>query len=104
MVVWYLDEGRNDAIGSDSIKRGGSCRQRRTPHDLETYRSFKLDRATSVADGIPPTNHDDIADTASSYCNAYADSMERDAKAFRQIGITLAEADAMAAASIESIS
>lgn len=71
---------------------------------LETYRSFKLDRATSVADGIPPTNHDDIADTASSYCNAYADSMERDAKAFRQIGITLAEADAMAAASIESIS
>ena len=71
---------------------------------LETYRSFKLDRATSVADGIPPTNHDDIADTASSYCNAYADSMERDAKAFRQIGITLAEADAMAAANIESIS
>lgn len=71
---------------------------------LETYRSFKLNRATSVADGIPPTNHDDIADTASSYCNAYADSMERDAKAFRQIGITLAEADAMAAASIESIS
>ena len=71
---------------------------------LETYRSFKLDRATSVADGIPPTNHDDIADTASSYCNAYADSMERDAEAFRQIGITLAEADAMAAASIESIS
>ena len=71
---------------------------------LETYRSFKLDSATSVADGIPPTNHDDIADTASSYCNAYADSMERDAKAFRQIGITLAEADAMAAASIESIS
>ena len=71
---------------------------------LETYRSFKLDSATSVADGIPPTNHDDIADTASSYCNAYADSMERDAKAFRQIGITCAEADAMAAASIESIS
>ncbi len=71
---------------------------------LETYRSFKLDSATSVADGIPPTNHDDIADTASSYCNAYADSMERDAKAFRQIGITFAEADAMAAASIESIS
>ena len=71
---------------------------------LETYRSFKLDSATSVADGIPPTNHDDIADTASSYCNAYADSMERDAKAFRQIGITLAEADAMAAANIESIS
>ena len=28
---------------------------------LETYRSFKLDSATSVADGIPPTNHDDIA-------------------------------------------
>ena len=71
---------------------------------LETYRSFKLDRATSVADGIPPANHDDIADTASLYYNAYADSMERDAKAFRQIGITLAEADAMAAASIESIS
>ena len=92
----------SDQIVSSVAKAAASAIRLMT--GLETYRSFKLDRATSVADGIPPTNHDDIADTASSYYNAYADSMERDAKAFRQIGITLAEADAMAAANIESIS
>lgn len=84
-----------DAAGAaaDSLKAG-----------LEAYHSFKLGSATGVADGTPPTTHDSISDAASSYCAAYASAMERDAGAFRQVGISLDEADAMAAADIQSAS
>ena len=84
-----------DAAGeaADSLKAG-----------LDAYRSFKLGSATGVADGTPPTTHDSISDAASSYCAAYASAMERDAGAFRQVGISLDEADAMAAADIQSAS
>lgn len=84
-----------DAAGAaaDSLKAG-----------LDAYRSFKLESAAAVADGTPPSDHDSISDTASSYYTAYAATMERDAEAFRQIGISLNEADAMAAADIQNAS
>lgn len=70
--------------------------------DLDGYRSFRLGPAMSVADGVPPSDHDSVSSTASAYCTAYADAMDRDAQAFAQIGIELDEADAMAAIRIEA--
>lgn len=81
------------AAAADSLKAG-----------LDAYRSFKLGSATAAADGTPPSTHDSISDAASSYYEAYANAMERDAEAFKQVGISLSEADAMAASDIQNAS
>lgn len=80
------------ATAADSLKNG-----------LGVYRSFKLGSATAVADGTPPSAHDSISDTASSYCQAYASAMARDAEAFKQIGISFDEADEMAASGMQGV-